>query len=839
MKGKERMKMYRSMPGKRSVVMQFVFMFALGLTTLVGGCSHAASSASTGSGWDELPAILSRIVPPTFRDEDFLITKYGAVGDGVTDCNPAFKKAIAACTKAGGGRVVVPKGTFLTNGPIHLDNNVNLHVTKDAVVNFGKNVNDYLPHVRVRWEGTECYNYSPLVYAYKKTNIAITGTGELNGQAEDSWAKWPGKTKHGTISNSDLRRLNHDDVPAEDIKIYAKPTMIEPFDCTNVLIEGVTLKDYPFWCVHPTFCTNVTVRKLIVDSHNSNNDGINPDSSRDVLIEDCWLDQSDDCLAIKAGRDNSAWRAGRACENIVVRNMPSNFGGVAIGSEMSGGVRNVFVYDCEYNGRMLYCKSNLDRGGFIKDIYVKNLKVGDGYVINLRNNYHGYRGGNFPTEFHNINIEDVSVENAGSKAVSISGVEGAPVYDVFLKNVTIGKAEAPFPKIRHAKNIVFTNVVVGGKLQPTHPPHLSPEEVELPGTASISPTRNGNWSDVSIWDTGRDGGGIDWAGSLAGRLPDGSKDRRVLIGKIEANPAGVRVVLDTNVDDEFELRIYENSTLVIPSGSTLKTKGAVIVDRYKSVVKQHGGALYVDRGLEIDGKMAAYIITGGSMKIGGSLELNEGQFLVDDSAAAVTSISIAGEFKAGEGTTTGFTAHSDGVTPIQCKDVTLDSYIGEKLIVDVSKYDYAKNGDLVLISYTGTRKGKFDGGQEKPGPQVTIIGGSAEVVYDDAAKQIKLTNFGQGSSDETIVLFDGTDLSQWTDPSGAPAKWKIVGDAMQIVPQYQAGIQTKEKFQDFELHVEFMYKEEYKIDSGVYLQKRYEIQIKDSFGAASSAGKVK
>jgi len=143
---------------------------------LACSCSPLAekdSAAGTREGWDLVPEILSRIVPPTFPNRDFNVTDYGAVGDGVADCNEAFKKAIAACTKAGGGRVVVPKGTFLSNGPIHLDNNVNLHVTKNATIMFGTNFDDYLPHVRVRWEGTECYNYSPLVYAYKKTNIAI------------------------------------------------------------------------------------------------------------------------------------------------------------------------------------------------------------------------------------------------------------------------------------------------------------------------------------------------------------------------------------------------------------------------------------------------------------------------------------------------------------------------------------------------------------------------------------------------------------------------------------------------------------------------------------------
>ncbi|MHC4315982.1 MAG: glycoside hydrolase family 28 protein, partial [Planctomycetota bacterium] len=449
--------------------------FALLTVALLLACSCSCvaekkdSAAGQREGWDLLPEILSRIVPPTFPDRDFKVTDYGAVGDGVTDCNPAFKKAIAACTKAGGGRVVVPKGTFLSNGPIHLDNNVNFHVTKDAKVLFGTKFDDYLPHVRVRWEGTECYNYSPLIYAYKKTNIALTGKGSLNGQAESSWAMWSGKTRPGTTSNEELRKMNHDDVAVEDIKIYAKPTFFEPFECRNVLIEDVTILDYPFWCVHPTYCTNVTIRRLVVDSHNSNNDGLDPDSCTDVLLEDCFLDQSDDCLAIKAGRDNSAWRKGRPCENIVIRNMPSNFGGIAIGSEIAGGVRNVFFYDCKYeSGNVLYCKSNLDRGGFIKNIYVKNLDIGKARILRLRNNYHGYRGGNYPTEIRNINIQDVHIGAGNDETISCQGVEKAPVFDVFIKNVTIDTLEkGPIMHIRNTENIVLENVVIAGKLQPT------------------------------------------------------------------------------------------------------------------------------------------------------------------------------------------------------------------------------------------------------------------------------------------------------------------------------------------------------------------------------------
>ena len=709
---------------------------------LLAGCVQEAPAET---GWDLLPGILSRIVPPTFPDRDFLVTDYGAAGDGVTDCNSAFKKAIAACTKAGGGRVVVPKGTWLTNGPIHLDDNVNLHVTQDATIMFGTNFDDYLPHVRVRWEGTECYNYSPLVYAYKKTNIALTGKGTLNGQAERSWSMWPMKLKPGTTTNEELREMNHKDVPVKDIKIYGKPTFFEPFECKNVLIEDVTILDYPFWCVHPTFCTNVTIRRLVVDSHNSNNDGLDPDSCTDVLMEDCFLDQSDDCLAIKAGRDNSAWRKGRPCENIVIRNMPSNFGGIAIGSEIAGGVRNVFFYDCKFErGNVLYCKSNLDRGGFIKNIYIKNLDIGKARILRLRNNYHGYRGGNYPTEIRNINIENIHIENGDDETISLQGVEAALVYDVFIKDVTVDKLEqGPILHLRNAKNVVLENVVIAGELQPRNPPMMAPEEKELEGTAAIAPRRSGKWSTPSNWETGRDGARLKWSADDADRLPDDKMDERILIGKSRVVQDGVTVTLDRNIDGQFEVRVYEQSTFIIPDGHTLKIKGPLIVDRTESVARQLGGTVEIDGNLDIDTTTGQYVITGGSLKVG-TLSLNEGAFVVDDSRAKITSLTVNGEYRTGDGegnTTTKFVAHKEGVTAVQCQDLNLDAYMGERLVVDVSAYDYAKHGDLILFSYTGTRKGQFDGGPEKPAAQVSIIGAQADLVYDDARKQVKLTNF--------------------------------------------------------------------------------------------------
>ncbi|MCH9022381.1 MAG: glycoside hydrolase family 28 protein [Planctomycetes bacterium] len=716
--------------------------FALLALGLLLSCSCAAWA----KGWDELPEILSRIVPPTFPDRDFNVTDYGARGDGVTDCHSAFKKTIAACTKAGGGRVVVPAGTWLTNGPIHLDHNVNFHVTKNAKILFGTNFEDYLPHVRVRWEGTECYSYSPLVYAYQKTNIALTGKGSLNGQAENSWGLWPNKLKPRTTTNEELREMNHKDVPVEEIKIYGKPTFFEPFECTNVLIENVTILDYPFWCVHPTFCTNVTIRGLVIDSHNNNNDGIDPDSCRDVLIEDCFLDQSDDCLAIKAGRDNSSWRKGRACENIVIRNMPSNFGGIAIGSEISGGVRNVFVYDCDFDsGRVLYCKSNLDRGGFIKDIYIKDLNIGKARILRLRNNYHGYRGGNFPTEIRNINIENVHIERGDDETISLQGVASALVYDVFITNVTIDTLEkGPIMHLRNAKNVVLTNVVIAGKLQPTTPPMMAPEKKELEGTASIAPRRSGMWSQSSNWETGRDGARLHWAADFADRLPNDKIDKRILIGKSRVVESGVRLTLDQDIDGEFEVRVYEESTFVIPDHFTFKIKGPLIVDRTNSMARQLGSHVVIDRNLDIDAAIGGrYVITGGSLQVG-KLSLNEGAFIINDYRGKIESINVRGEYRTGDGegnTVTKFVAHKDGVAPVECQDLNLDAYTGEFLVVDISAYDSDKNGDLVLFSYRGTRNGEFDGGPENPKAQVTIIGGKADLVYDDAAKKIKLTNF--------------------------------------------------------------------------------------------------
>src|SRR5690606_27129457 len=272
----------------------------------------AGTAAQAAEGWDLVPEILARIQPPTFPDADFDITTYGAVADGMTDNTEAFRQAIEACNAAGGGRVVVPEGTFLT-GPIHLKSNVNLYVSEGATVLFDQNPSAYLPAVYTRWEGVELMNYSPLIYAFEQENVAVTGAGVLDGQANSEvWWPWKGQGRraqpggpHQDAARDRLFRMAAEAVPVEQRRFgpgsYLRPNFVQPYRCRNVLIEGITVRNSPMWELHPVLCENVTVRGVRIESHGPSNDGCDPESCRDVLIEDCYFDTGDDCIALKSG----------------------------------------------------------------------------------------------------------------------------------------------------------------------------------------------------------------------------------------------------------------------------------------------------------------------------------------------------------------------------------------------------------------------------------------------------------------------------------------------------------------------------------------------------------
>ncbi|MFT2009620.1 glycoside hydrolase family 28 protein [Pontibacter sp. 13R65] len=432
--------------------------------------------------WDELEDILSQIKAPTFADRDFNVTDYGAVGDGTTNSSEAFKKAIAACNEAGGGRVVVPAGKYLT-GPIYLKSNVNLHVVKEATILFSTNPKDYLPVVYTRWEGVELMNYSPLIYAYEEKNIAITGEGVLDGQAnETNWWPWKGNKrdgwKEGTPNQNDpdkravLFQMGEDDVPVRDRVFgegfYLRPQFVQPYKSENILIEGVTFINSPMWILNPVLCNNVTIQKVTVESQGPNSDGCDPESCKNVLIKDCFFNTGDDCIAIKSGRNADGRRINVPSENIVIQNcaMENGHGGVVIGSEISGGARNIFAENCKMSSpeldRALRIKTSSMRGGTVENVYLRNIEVGQVAQQVVRVNMFYEDSGSHVPAVRNIEVRNMTVENGGKVGVLLEGYPQSPVENLRLIDVNIKKVQEPY-KFSNIKNVQFENVTINGE----------------------------------------------------------------------------------------------------------------------------------------------------------------------------------------------------------------------------------------------------------------------------------------------------------------------------------------------------------------------------------------
>lgn len=428
----------------------------------------AVMPAAAGNPWDEAAQIVERIRVPKFPAREYNILHFGARKGGVDDARPAINSAITACSEAGGGRVFVPAGKYLVKGPVVLKSNVNLHLADGAELVFSADENDYLPAVLTRWEGTELFNFSPLIYAYQVENIAITGRGILNGQGSKNIATWkPNQKKDQKL----IRKMGTEGTPVYQ-RVFGKghvlrPAFIEPVGCRNILISDVKIVDATFWVIHPIGCNSVTVRDVTIDSRNPNNDGFDPESTTDALIERCNFSTGDDGIAIKSGRDQDGWRVGQPTENIVIRNctFASLANGVCVGSEISGGVRNVYIENVTVPkaGSALYFKSNLDRGGYIENVYARNIKVDSvGSAIRFDPDYKSESKENYPTRFRNFHIENVDCRLASRNALEINGFAEMPVSDVTLRNVNVAKAPKAF-EITHARNLELTGVTVNGK----------------------------------------------------------------------------------------------------------------------------------------------------------------------------------------------------------------------------------------------------------------------------------------------------------------------------------------------------------------------------------------
>ena len=380
---------------------------------------------------------------------------------------------------------MVPKGSFLT-GPIHLDNNVNLHLEAGSEILFSTNLQDY-PIVHTSYEGTELMNFSPLIYAKNKKNIAITGQGILNGQASNEfWWPWCGSKTYGwkegdPKQHSSLAKLkegmSENGVPVEErifgIGEFLRPTFIEPFKCENVLIKGVKIINAPFWIIHPLKSKNVTIDGVTIESHGPNNDGCDPEYSKNVIIKNSVFNTGDDCIAIKSGRNEDGRRVGIKSENIIVQNckMIDGHGGVVIGSEISAGVKNVYVENCIMDSpnldRAIRIKTNTKRGGTVENVYVRNLVVGQVreavLKINLFYGIYANQEGNYMPEVRNISLENVQVDYGGKYGILAEGHEELPISDITFKDVTIKRVDSLY-KLRNVKNINFINTYINGKI---------------------------------------------------------------------------------------------------------------------------------------------------------------------------------------------------------------------------------------------------------------------------------------------------------------------------------------------------------------------------------------
>ncbi len=455
--------------------------------------------------WDEATyrQIEQSIRVPQFADKAYVITKYGAKATNTAAQNQkAIQKTIDLCSKKGGGRVVIPAGqTFLT-GAITLKDGVNLHVEEGAVLEFAFEPELY-PIVETSWEGLECFNLSPCVYAFKAKDIAITGKGAIDGGgSNDTWWPWNGNPrfgwKEGMISQRiesrpRLLKNGEDGIPMYNEKgersperVFGpkdglRPQLVSFNKCEGILLEDITLLRSPFWVIHPLHSTDITVRRVKMINDGPNGDGCDPECCDRVLIEDCFFNTGDDCIAIKSGRNRDGRERNMPSKNIIIRRceMKNGHGGVVVGSEISGGCQNVFAHDCVMDSpeleRVLRIKTNSCRGGIIENINMRNIKVGvcKESVLKINLDYEPKEvccRGNFPT-VRNIYMENVTSEQSKYGVQIIGLEEDTYVYDVTVKDCHFNGVKDGNFQSGKTRNITFDNLFVNGSLSLLEAPY--------------------------------------------------------------------------------------------------------------------------------------------------------------------------------------------------------------------------------------------------------------------------------------------------------------------------------------------------------------------------------
>jgi len=528
--------------------------------------------------WDEAlyRQIEQSIKAPQISGKDYDITKFGAKSTATAAQNQkAIQKAIDKCSKKGGGRVIVPAGQTFKTGAIALKSHVNLHIEEGAVLLFVFEPELY-PIVETSWEGLECFNLSPCIYAFKQTDIALTGKGTVDGGgSNDTWWPWCGAPafgwKEGMISQKlearpRLLKNGEDGIPMFDEKgqraparVFGakdglRPQLVNFNKCERILLEDVTLLRSPFWVIHPLHSTDITVRRVKMINDGPNGDGCDPECCDRVLIEDCFFNTGDDCIAIKSGRNRDGRERNMPSKNIIIRNceMKNGHGGVVIGSEISGGAQNIFAHDCVMDSpeleRVIRIKTNSCRGGIIENINARNIKVGvcKESVLKINLDYEHNEiccRGYYPT-VRNVNIENITSERSKYGVQIIGLEEDTYVYDINVKNCRFnGVAEGNFMSGK-TRDIRFDNLFINGGLSLIEKPYKSyaqwmtySEMQRTPQSYMLDFSKRPKWSYVM---------GIELEGMLDTYLRYG--DQKIL--------DYCKLYTDTMINAEGEIRGY-------------------------------------------------------------------------------------------------------------------------------------------------------------------------------------------------------------------------------------------------------------------------------------------
>ncbi|MDO4160488.1 MAG: glycoside hydrolase family 28 protein [Prevotellaceae bacterium] len=414
-------------------------------------------------------SILSLITGAKIPENTVSITKFGAKGDGIKDCKPAFDKAMRKAEKQGGMHITVPAGTYYIKGPIHFTSNVCLEIMEGATLKFAPEPEYYLPMVKTSWEGTFVQNYSPFIYGYNLHDVSIIGKGVIDGNASTTFATWRAKQKPAQKLSRDM---NHKETPVEERNFgeghFLRPQLIQFYGCKNITLEGVFITNSPFWCVHLLLSENIICRKLRYDAKLVNNDGIDPEYSRNILIEDVEFNNGDDNVAIKCGRDNDGWATAMPSENIIIRGCRfKGLHAVVLGSEMSAGVQNVFVENCTYAGyckRGIYIKTNPDRGGFIRNVYVNNCEfdeVEDLFYVTSMYAGEGLDNTHFTT-VENLHVDNLRCKKVREAALVLQGTKAKPINNVSFNRIEVGEVKNAV-SFDDAINVSLTDSHLGGK----------------------------------------------------------------------------------------------------------------------------------------------------------------------------------------------------------------------------------------------------------------------------------------------------------------------------------------------------------------------------------------